>query len=126
MLVTGAAVVLAGCSEYGDENGGDDGGSPTATGEELAKTDDIPVGGGTVLKERKIVVTQPEEGDFKAFSAVCTHQGCIVSDVSDETINCACHASRFAIADGAVVSGPATRPLPEEQITVTGNSIRQG
>ncbi|MPY62129.1 Rieske (2Fe-2S) protein [Streptomyces spongiae] len=130
---TGAAALLAGCGEYGD-NGGDSaesptGDSPTATdgttGGELAKTDDIPVGGGKIFKDQKIVVTQPEQDDFKAFSAVCTHQGCIVASVSDKTINCACHGSKFSITDGAVENGPATRPLPAEQITVTGNSIRQ-
>ncbi|MEW2403810.1 Rieske (2Fe-2S) protein [Streptomyces sp. NPDC046862] len=128
-----AAVLLAGCSQYGD-NGGDSTDSPTGnspttagggTGEELAKTDDIPVGGGKIFNDRKIVVTQPEQGDFKAFSAVCTHQGCIVASVSDKTINCACHGSRFSVTDGAVERGPATRPLPAEQITVKGNSIRQ-
>lgn len=123
VLVTGAAgtaALLVGCGESGDE-GGDNGGD---TGEELAGTADIPVGGGTIFKDRKVVVTQPEEGDFKAFSAVCTHRGCIVSSVSDDTINCACHGSKFSITDGAVENGPATAPLPAKQITVSGNSIR--
>ncbi|MGW1672169.1 Rieske (2Fe-2S) protein [Streptomyces sp. NPDC002324] len=129
VLATGAAgtaALLMGC-------GGDEGGdtaersSPGDTaadgGEELAKTADIPVGGGKIFDEQKIVVTQPAEGDFKAFSAVCTHMGCIVSSVSDGTIDCACHGSKFKVADGAVVHGPATEPLPAEKITVAGNSI---
>ncbi|MFF8291623.1 Rieske (2Fe-2S) protein [Streptomyces sp. NPDC016309] len=91
---------------------------------ELARTADIPSGGGLILKERKVVVTQPEDGEFKAFSAVCTHQGCIVATVDNGTINCACHGSRFRITDGSVARGPATRPLPGEQITVTGDGIR--
>ncbi|GGU56086.1 Rieske (2Fe-2S) protein [Streptomyces lavendofoliae] len=91
---------------------------------ELARTSDIPSGGGAVLKERKVVVTQPREGEFMAFSAVCTHQGCVVATVEDGTINCACHGSRFRIADGSVARGPATRPLPAERITVTGDTIR--
>ncbi|GAA2555276.1 MULTISPECIES: Rieske (2Fe-2S) protein [Streptomyces] len=123
---TGAAALTAGCGG----NGGDGGSSPgtaapdAPAGQELASTGDIPVGGGTVFKDEKVVVTQPEEGDFKAFSAVCTHQNCVVAEVSDGTINCTCHNSRFGIADGSVESGPATRPLPEERITVEGNSIR--
>ncbi|MGI5483570.1 Rieske (2Fe-2S) protein [Streptomyces lavendofoliae] len=91
---------------------------------ELARTSDIPPGGGAVLKDRKVVVTQPREGEFRAFSAVCTHQGCVVATVEDGTINCACHGSRFRIADGSVARGPATRPLPAERITVTGDTIR--
>jgi Rieske Fe-S protein len=69
-------------------------------------------------------VTQPEQGTFKAFSAVCTHQNCLVSQVRDGTIDCACHGSRFSITDGSVEQGPATRPLPEERIAVEGNSVR--
>lgn len=90
----------------------------------MSKTADIPVGGGTIFKDRKVVVTQPVEGDFKAFSAVRTHQGRVVSGVSDDTVNCACHGSEFSITDGAVENGPATKPLPSEQITVSGDTIR--
>ncbi|CAM5267003.1 Cytochrome bc1 complex Rieske iron-sulfur subunit OS=Streptomyces alboniger OX=132473 GN=CP975_04825 PE=4 SV=1 [Streptomyces alboniger] len=79
-----------------------------------------------MIKDKKIVVTQPESGDFKAFSAVCTHSGCLVSEVADGTINCACHGSRYRVADAAVESGPAPRPLPPRRITVTGNSITLG
>lgn len=88
------------------------------------RTGDVPVAGGKILTDEKIVVTQPRQGEFKAFSAVCTHQGCIVSDVRDGTIDCACHGSRFAVADGSVVRGPATEPLPGKRITVEGNSVR--
>lgn len=129
LLATGAAALAAGCgSDGGDGGDGRDGGggtSPDADGRELASTADVPVGGGTVLPDEKIVVTQPEEGDFKAFSAICTHQNCVVSGVADGTVNCACHGSRFKITDGSVEQGPATRPLPEERITVEGNSIRR-
>ncbi|MET9357376.1 Rieske (2Fe-2S) protein [Streptomyces sp. NPDC006617] len=115
----GAAALCVGCG------GGGDGDSPdTSPGQELVRTGDIPVAGGKVLTAEKIVVTQPEQGEFKAFSAVCTHQGCIVSDVRDGTIDCACHGSRFAVADGSVVRGPATEPLPGKRITVEGNSVR--
>ncbi|MER7958798.1 Rieske (2Fe-2S) protein [Streptomyces sp. NPDC096030] len=100
-------------------------GSPASSpaGDALAQTSDIPVGGGTIFKEEKIVVTQPTADDFKAFSAICTHQGCIVAKVENGTIDCACHGSKFRITDGSVVTGPATRPLPAEEITVSGDSI---
>ncbi|NEB52640.1 Rieske (2Fe-2S) protein, partial [Streptomyces griseus] len=126
-----AAALATGCGSSGGDGGGDTSATPTATGDatggaELARTGDIPVGGGTVLKERKVVVTQPEEGEFKAFSAVCTHASCLVSTVSDGTINCPCHGSRFSITDASVEAGPATRPLPAERISVSGGTIRLG
>lgn len=149
MLLAGAGSVAAlatGCGSDGDGGGGTTDG-PTATptagttgpattgpatttpagsppaGAALARTSEIPVGGGTVFKEEKVVVTQPTAGDFKAFSAVCTHQGCTVGKVENGTIDCPCHGSKFRIADGAVAAGPATRPLPAERITVSGDNI---
>ncbi|MFD8815310.1 Rieske (2Fe-2S) protein [Streptomyces sp. NPDC059627] len=102
-------------------------GSASATaGKALAQTSQIPEGGGTIFKAQKIVVTQPAKGEFKAFSAICTHMGCTVAQVADGTIDCPCHGSKFHIADGSVAHGPATRPLPAESITVTGNSITLG
>lgn len=84
------------------------------------------MGGGKVVKDRKVVVTQPESGTFKAFSAVCTHSGRLVAEVADGTINCPCHGSKYRVADASVAEGPAPRPLSEEKITVTGNSIILG
>ncbi|MDQ0797183.1 Rieske (2Fe-2S) protein [Streptomyces sp. B1I3] len=120
----GAAALTTGCGSP-DGGGGDESSAPDSAGAELARTSDVPVGGGTIFKDRRIVVTQPADGRFKAFSAVCTHAGCIVSSVGDGTIDCACHGSRFSITDGAVEAGPASRPLPAERITVEGDSIRR-
>ncbi|MFF1509335.1 Rieske (2Fe-2S) protein [Streptomyces sp. NPDC058326] len=97
--------------------------SSPAAGARLAGTSEIPVGGGMVFAKEKVVVTQPAAGEFKAFSAICTHQGCTVNKVADGTIDCPCHGSKFRIADGAVANGPATRPLPAERITVSGDTI---
>ncbi|MFI6033748.1 Rieske (2Fe-2S) protein [Streptomyces sp. NPDC051315] len=94
-----------------------------AAGGALTTTADIPEGGGKVFDAEKVVVTQPAAGEFKAFSAVCTHQGCAVKSIADGVINCPCHNSNFSITDGSVKSGPATKPLPEVQITVSGDSI---
>ncbi|MER6440557.1 MULTISPECIES: Rieske (2Fe-2S) protein [unclassified Streptomyces] len=129
VLGTGAAAaLLVGCSKYGDGDGSSEvSASPAesgAAGTELARTSDIPVGGGKIFKDRKIVVTQPTKGEFKAFSAICTHQGCTVSTVADGTIDCPCHGSKYRITDASVVKGPATAPLPAERITVEKNSIR--
>ncbi|MDF2712824.1 MAG: Rieske 2Fe-2S protein [Nonomuraea muscovyensis] len=97
--------------------------APAPGGGALAKTADIPVGGGAVFKEQKVVVTQPTAGDFKAFSAMCTHKGCAVSGVENGLIDCPCHGSKFKIEDGSVSAGPAEKPLPAVQITVEGDQI---
>jgi Rieske Fe-S protein len=89
----------------------------------LAATSKIPVGGGQIFTASQVVVTQPSAGEFKAFSAVCTHMGCIVSQISNGTIDCPCHGSQFSIKNGDVVAGPAPSPLPAKNIKVTGGSI---
>ncbi|MFG3305474.1 Rieske (2Fe-2S) protein [Streptomyces wuyuanensis] len=131
-----AVTATAGCSRYGEEGGGETspppaqertGGAtppPADGGTRLGATSEVPEGGGKVFKAEKVVVTQPAVGEFKAFSAICTHQGCLVDKVEDGTIDCPCHGSRFAAEDGAVVEGPATRPLGAKPITVSGGEIR--
>ncbi|MFD7559144.1 MULTISPECIES: Rieske (2Fe-2S) protein [unclassified Streptomyces] len=135
VLAVGAAALaggtLAACgtsekeqpkSESGSAATPSSGGSasePAAGGKAIAKAADVPVGGGTILKEEKLVVTQPTAGSFRCFSAVCTHQGCLVNKVENGTIDCPCHGSKFEVADGAVAHGPATKPLPEKKITVS-------
>jgi Rieske Fe-S protein len=111
-------------SDGGDgTSGGGSGGGENAGADPLASTADIPEGGGKVFADRKVVVTQPTAGEFKAFSATCTHQGCAVKSIADGVINCPCHNSNFSITDGSVQSGPATKPLPAVEITVSGDSI---
>ncbi|MGZ3097940.1 Rieske (2Fe-2S) protein [Streptomyces sp. H62] len=137
----GLAVVLTACGGSDDDassdtgaapsapsaeaaDGGGSGGGDAGAGAALAATADIPEGGGKVFADQKVVVTQPAAGEFKAFSATCTHQGCAVKSVSEGVINCPCHNSNFSITDGSVQSGPARKPLPAVQITVSGDSIR--
>jgi Rieske Fe-S protein len=125
------AAVVAGCAAYGTGQPApapappaQPGGVAAGTsGAKLAATADVPVGGGVVLPDAQLVITQPKAGTFKAFSAICTHQGCTVSTVENGTINCPCHGSEFAIADGSVVAGPAPKPLPAKSIKVSGGSI---
>ena len=99
------------------------GASNAAGGSALASTSQIPVGGGMVFSSQKVVVTQPSANEYKAFSAVCTHMGCIVNQISNGTIDCPCHGSQYNITTGAVVAGPAPKPLPAQPIKVSGDSI---
>jgi Rieske Fe-S protein len=93
------------------------------TGTVLGAASEIPVGGGVVYTAAKVVVTQPSRGQYKAFSAVCTHVGCIMSKVADGTIDCPCHGSEFKITNGAVVTGPAPSPLPREKIKIVNGQV---
>ncbi|MFY1693763.1 Rieske (2Fe-2S) protein [Plantactinospora sp. WMMB782] len=134
----GVSVVLAACGT-GDDDALDgtgsspSGGAPAPSGSAsapaeggtaaLAKKSEIPVGGGKIFADQQIVVTQPTEGEFKAFSSICTHQQCPVTGVDGGTINCSCHFSKFSVADGSPKGGPANKPLPEKKVTVDGDNI---
>lgn len=111
MTTTG---VLAAC-------GGSGGGSSSS--DALGATTDVAVGSATIFADQKVVVSQPTEGDFKAFSAVCTHNGCIVSTIEGEDIVCGCHGSRYSIADGSVLNGPAEKPLAPKQVSIDNDEI---
>jgi Rieske Fe-S protein len=93
------------------------------SGTELGPAADVAVGGGVIFKtDDPVVVTQPTQGEFRAFDAKCTHQGCVLATVTD-TINCDCHGSKFSLEDGSVVSGPAENPLPAREVSVDGDTI---
>jgi len=98
----------------------------TVTNDVLTTVAKVPAGSGVVLGGAGVVVTKDTSGAIHAFSATCTHQGCRVSSVSGGTINCPCHGSRFSATTGAVVQGPATRPLPTVTVTVQGDQIVRG
>ncbi|MFI9295581.1 Rieske (2Fe-2S) protein [Streptomyces gardneri] len=118
----GLAAALAACGGSGTEDKGTEG----QAGATLARTGDIPVGGGKVIAGQGLVITQPKAGEFKAFSSKCTHAGCAVSGVKDGMIVCPCHQSHFDASDGSVKSGPATSPLPPTPIQVVGDEISLG
>jgi Rieske Fe-S protein len=120
---------LSACTNYGAQpaapatsaGSGASGPASGAGGSAIAKAD-IPVGGGKIFADLQAVVTQPASGEFKAFTSVCTHQGCTVAEVV-QTINCTCHGSKFSITDGSVVTGPATAPLAAKKVTANGDNL---
>jgi Rieske Fe-S protein len=119
--------LLAACGSGSDDasgsGSGGSGGTSTTPSGAIGKTSEVPVGSGKIFAADKVVVTQPTAGDFKAFSAVCTHQGCVVADIKGEDIDCTCHGSKFSIADGSVLQGPATKPLESLKVSVKGGEI---
>lgn len=126
------AAALAACTTYGKPSESTpDSATPspgTASPEAgaanaIASVADVPVGSGTIVDD--VVLTQPSQGDFRAFSTACTHAGCAVSTIADGTIDCPCHGSKFNL-DGTVANGPATRPLEAKTITVQGDSLVLG
>ncbi|AVH60105.1 MULTISPECIES: Rieske (2Fe-2S) protein [Streptomyces] len=135
--VAGLAVALTACGDdkkssdsssagasSGGTGGGDNPDAGSGGGTVLAKTTDIPEGGGKVFADQGVVVTQPTAGTFKAFSSKCTHQGCAVKGIANGVITCPCHNSQFSATDGSVKKGPATQALAAADITVDGDSIK--
>lgn len=86
-------------------------------------TSAIPLFGGVIVPEPPVVITQPSEGTYKAFTAICPHQGCLVGEVADNEIVCPCHGSLFSAVDGSVIQGPAEQGLTAASIAVQGDSI---
>jgi Rieske Fe-S protein len=135
VAVAGVGVpLLAACGEGAGENAGkalddatksagDAASDATKKLDQLTSIGEIPEGGGKIFADADTVITQPTAGDYKAFSATCTHQGCKVSSVEDGNIVCKCHNSMFSISDGSVTGGPANAPLPEKGVKVNGDGI---
>lgn len=112
-VIGSSAAVTSACSA-------DEESAPTEDAN-LASTD-VPVGSGTVIEDT-YVVTQPKDGEFFAFSSVCTHQGCQITRVTEEAIVCPCHSSNFSLTTGEVLSGPAEEPLPQYEVTEADGTL---
>src|SRR5512133_1190959 len=126
-LAAAAIAGLSSCTNYStapaSQPSAAPSGAPSApAGPLTVKEAEIPVGSGKIFPASQAVITQPKKGEFKAFSAVCTHMGCLVDSVTN-TINCPCHGSKYSITDGSVVNPPAPNPLPPKTIKVSGSSL---
>ncbi|MFC4064327.1 Rieske (2Fe-2S) protein [Actinoplanes subglobosus] len=104
-------------TEGGSTGGGSTGGGG---GTVLVAASEVAVGGGVILDD--LVVTQPTEGEYKAFSNVCTHQQCKVTEIKNKQIACKCHNSYFSIEDGSPISGPAGTALAATKVELDGDN----
>lgn len=136
--VAAATLALAGCTPADGDAGGSGtgsgaepgsqtpGGSGTVppSGTEIAKLSAVAVGEsiGVVVGGASLLIAQPTAGDVVAFSAICSHQQCIVAPAQTE-FHCPCHGSRYDAATGDVLEGPAINPLTPVPVSVDGDSI---
>ena len=125
MALAGCGSDNTGSTEPAPDQSGSDGGSDggSTSGKTLAKTSEVPVGGGVILADAKVVITQPTAGEFEAFSAICTHQGFLVTSVEGGSIVCNHHGSTYDARTGAVTQGPAPAGLQKVGIVVKGGKI---
>lgn len=108
---------------------------PTTAGESFAKEwvdvasiTEVPVKGGkkVAFANKPVYVIHPIPDDYRAYSAICTHLGCIISwDQNRQQFLCPCHVAIFDI-NGNVVSGPAPRPLPKYKVQVREDKVYIG
>lgn len=126
VAAAGVGVTAAACSNSNSMPQGSDAqtAQPAAgAGTSLASTSQVPVKGGFVDQDAAVVITQPSAGEYKAFTAVCTHAQCLVDGVTNNVIQCPCHGSQYDAATGAVIHGPAQQPLAAKTIKVSGGEI---
>ncbi|WP_189537388.1 Rieske (2Fe-2S) protein [Streptomyces roseolilacinus] len=101
--------------------------TPTPTAPvDLGAATEVPVGGARLYREQRLLVHRPAPGEYKAFSAQCTHAGCVLDRIEENEGNCPCHRSRFDVTTGRVLKGPATVPLPEVPVVVRDGRLIAG
>ena len=126
VAVAGVGVTAAACSStnsVAQGSGAQTAAAAASSGSHTVATSKVPVESGYIDTTNAVVVTQPSAGEYKAFTAVCTHMQCIVGSVSNNVIQCPCHGSQYSAKDGSVIQGPATQALAAKTLTVKGTEI---
>lgn len=120
--------VLAGCGGDATDRGGAAASDPGQGGDGATRVPvaEVPPGSAYYDQASNTVLSQPTEGEFVAFDGTCPHQGCAVSGVADGDLLCPCHGSRFDLATGAVLAGPATEGLTATDVTLEGADLVLG
>ncbi len=96
---------------------------------EVGSVTDFTLNSGKVMSvaNKPVIVVNTAAGGLKAFSAICTHLGCIVKYHPDrQAIVSPCHNGVFNPANGNVISGPPPRPLPPYELAVKGGKVYVG
>jgi Rieske Fe-S protein len=127
--VGAGAVALAACGA------GTGGGAPSAKSTSstdanamLVPLDSITVGEAVSAKlptGAQVIVARPTSSTAVCFSAICTHLGCTVQPAG-KTLNCPCHGSIYDALTGAVIQGPAPKPLPKVDVRVSNGDVVTG
>ncbi len=135
-----AGMALAGCADTVDsatpastepgesaspQPSGDGSATSGPTSAPLVGVNDFPVGGGAIVDSAAgtLVITHPDDDVFLAFDARCPHAGCIVKEVTENTVLCACHGSTFDGSTGDRLEGPAPSGLEGVAVRVEGGSV---
>lgn len=121
VVATGAlALCLGGCTEKHESQVSK---AVERVAAEICPLSNVPKHGGIVVDSANIVLIREGGDNVKAFSSICTHAGCSVSEVVDEKIKCACHGSEFSAKDGTPISGPAKKPLQQIDVEIKDGII---
>lgn len=117
------ALAAAGCANSGTARHT----TSAAAGGVLIALDKVPVGGvaPVTIDRRPAFIARPTADTVRAFSAVCTHQGCTVVAAGD-LLMCPCHGSHYELLTGAVTRGPAEKDLPAIPVHLDGGEVRSG
>ncbi len=98
---------------------------PVVLSVNAAKIDDVPPNSGRIIRfgQQPVILLRTDTGEFRAFSAICTHLSCIVQYRGDfKHIWCACHNGHYDL-QGRNISGPPPRPLEKYAVKLVDQDV---